>query len=178
VEDGQFAVLFERYHRHVVAWACKMLGNYETAKDVGQEAFVKAWSAVDGFRGQSRFTTWLYAITRNTCHDYLRARAVRPLEVDERAIDAAPPTVENDALRRLEAEHAAIVVGRLMQTSGLNETERQAFTLHYGYDVPVQHVTARLGMTNPSGARARILSATRKLRRSAKRWQRLEARNA
>jgi RNA polymerase sigma-70 factor, ECF subfamily len=173
-DPAAFQPLFERYHRHVVAWACRMLDRYDLGLDVAQDVFVKAWSNLDAFRGQASFSTWLYTITRNACHDYQRARAARPLEVDERALDAKPPVVENEALRRIEKEEAAAIVGRLMRTSRLKPTERRAFTLHYGHDVPLQALTAQLGLTNRSGARATLVAATRKLRRSAERWRRLE----
>jgi RNA polymerase sigma-70 factor (ECF subfamily) len=173
-DAGAFQALFERYQRHVVAWSCRMLGRYDVGRDVAQDVFVKAWSNLEAFRGQASVSTWLYTITRNACNDYLRARAARPFEVDERAADAKPPVVENDALRRLEAEEAAQIVGRLMRTSRLRPDERRAFTLHYGYDVPLQTLTRQLGLANPSGVRATLVSATRKLRRSADRWRRLE----
>jgi RNA polymerase sigma-70 factor (ECF subfamily) len=173
-DTREFDALFARYSRHVVAWSCRMVGGYELGRDLAQDVFVKAWINLDSFRGQARFSTWLHAITRNACNDYLRARALRPREVDERALDVKPPVVHNEGLRRLEAEEAAAIVVRLMRTSRLRGDERRAFTLHYGHDVPLQQLTALLGLTNASGARATLVSATRKLRRSADRWRRLE----
>ena len=174
--EEQFGAMFERHHRHVIAWACRFTGSYELARDLAQEVFIKAWSALGRFRGGSRFTTWLFAITRNCCLDYMKARAARPREVDSRALDTAPPVVHNDALASLEAQHAARLVRRLMRDARLDPIEARAFRLHYGEDVPLEAVTARLGLTNASGARAQIVSAKRKLRRSVERWQRAMAR--
>jgi RNA polymerase sigma factor (sigma-70 family) len=171
-EERCVAVLFERYHRHVVAWACRITGSYELARDLAQEVFIKASGGIETFRGDAQVTTWLYTITRNCCRDYLRKRASRPREVDERALAAAPPVIENAALRWLEAQHAAILVRGLMQDAKLDPTEARAFRLHCGSGVPLQVVTRRLGLTNTSGARACLVSARRKLRRSAERWQR------
>jgi RNA polymerase sigma-70 factor, ECF subfamily len=176
--DADLTALFDRYHRHVVAWACRMSGgNYELAKDLAQDVFIKAWSAWDRFRGDAQFSTWLYTITRNCYRDHLKARAARPQEVDDRALTTDPPVVENDAIAALEAQHAAALVRRLMRDARLDPIEARAFLLHYGDDVPLRDVTSRLGLTNPSGARAQIVSATRKLRRSAERWERLSARD-
>jgi len=174
--ERRVAVLFERYHRHVVAWACRITGSYELARDLAQDVFVKACSGIDSFRGEAQVTTWLYTVTRNCCHDYLRRRSRRPLEVDERALLAAPPIVENTAVDWIEAQHAAALLRRLMRDARLDSTEARAFTLHYGEDVSLQLVTKQLGLTNASGARARLLSAKRKLRRSAERWQRRSTR--
>lgn len=175
--DADLAELFDRYYSHVVAWACRMSGSYELAKDLAQDVFIKAWSAWDRFRGDSQFTTWLYAITRNCWRDYLKARAARPAEVDDRVLATASPVVENEGVAALEAQHAAALVRRLMRDARLDPLEARAFRLHYGDDLPLQAVTARLALTNPSGARAQIVSAKRKLRRSADRWMRLAARS-
>jgi RNA polymerase sigma factor (sigma-70 family) len=170
--DADLTALFDRYHRHVVAWACRMSGSYELATDLAQDVFIKAWAAWGRFRGDSQFSTWLYAITRNCYRDHLRARAARPQEVDDRALTTHPPVVENDAIAALEAEHAAALIRRLMRDARLDPVEARAFLLHFGDEAPLRDVTARLGLTNPSGARAQIVSATRKLRQSAERWKR------
>ena len=169
-------MLFDRYHRHVVAWACRMSGSYELARDLAQDVFIKAWAAWDRFRGDSQFTTWLYTITRNCYRDHVKARAARPHEVDDRSLTTDSPVVENDAIAALEAAHAAALVRRLMRDAHLDPIETRAFVLHYGVELPLQDITRRLGLTNPSGARAPIISAKRKLRRSLERWQRLAAR--
>ena len=171
-DEDRVAALFEQYHRFVVAWACRITGSYELARDLAQDVFIKAWGGLDRFRGDAQFTTWLYAITRNRCHDYLRARAARPREVGDGALAAAPPLVENDAVEWVEAQHAATLVRWLIRDARLDAIEASAFRLHYGADVPLQVVTRQLGLNNASGARARLLSAKRKLRRSAERWRR------
>jgi len=175
--DRTFSALFERHQRHVVAWACRITGSYELAKDIAQDVFIKALTGIDGFRRDARFTTWLYTITRNCCHDYSKARAARPREVDDRVLLTAPPVVENDAIAALEAQYTARLVRRLMRDARLDAIDARAFTLHYRDDVPLEAVTERLGLTNRSGARARIVSAKRKLRRCAARWRRLEQGN-
>src|SRR3954469_5207936 len=152
-----------------------MSGSYEVAKDLAQDVFIKVWRGWDRFRGDAQFTTWLYAITRNCWRDYLKARAVRPTEVDDRVLATAAPIVENEALAALDAQHAAALVRRLMREARLEPAEALAFRLHSGADMPLQALTERLGLKNRSGARAQIVSATRKLRRTAKRWDRAAA---
>ena len=171
-EECRVAGLFERYHRHVVAWACRITGSYELARDLAQDVFIKACSGIDGFRGDAQVKTWLYTITRNCCRDHLRKRAARPIEVNEEMVAAAAPVVENAALRWVERQHAATLVRSLMRDAKLDRTEECAFRLHYGDELPLRVVATRLGLSNASGARAPLLNARRKLRRSAQRWQR------
>jgi RNA polymerase sigma factor (sigma-70 family) len=167
-----FGLLFERHHRHVVAWTCRLSGNYELALDLAQEVWVKVFTRLDAFRGESRFSTWLYAVTRNCFRDYIKALAARPREVGGSALSTVDPITENDAVPRLEAQSARKLVGRLIEDARLDETERRAFAMHYGDDMPLAAITVALGLGNVSGAKAPIVSARRKLRAAAERWVR------
>lgn len=68
--DGQaFEVLFNRYNRMVYNVAYRLSGNQADAQDILQDAFVKAARFLEGFRGDSKFTSWLYRITFNVASD-------------------------------------------------------------------------------------------------------------
>lgn len=55
--------------------ALRMVGNEEDAYDMSQEAFIKAFNSIGNFRGESRFSVWLYRLTTNVCLDFLRSRS-------------------------------------------------------------------------------------------------------
>jgi RNA polymerase sigma-70 factor (ECF subfamily) len=165
-----FGLLFERHQRHVVAWACRMSGNYDLALELAQEVFVKVFRRLDAFRAESRFTTWLYTITRNCLRDYLKARAARPREVGDAALLTAGPVTANDGVAVLEAQSARRLVRRLIRDARLDQTEKLVIAMHYRDDEPLDAITAALGLTNASGAKAPIVSAKRKLRAAAARW--------
>jgi DNA-directed RNA polymerase specialized sigma subunit len=75
----------------------------------------------------------------------------------------------NAALATLDARDAQTVVRTLMEDV-LDEAEKLVMTLHYGHDMRLDAITATLGLTNPSGAKAYIVSAKRKLKAAVKRW--------
>ena len=54
--------------------ALRLTANEEDARDVVQETYLRAWRGLDRFRGDSRFTTWLYRITANTAYSHLQRR--------------------------------------------------------------------------------------------------------
>lgn len=54
-----------------------MVGNEEDARDMAQEAFIRAFNSLASFRGESKFSVWLYRLTSNICIDFLRGRAKR-----------------------------------------------------------------------------------------------------
>lgn len=160
--------LFRRHRARVIAWCYRLTGDSSLAPDLAQDVFVKAYSSLDMFRRDSKFTTWLYVIARNRCLDEQRARATRPREAPEDAMVDAPSD-RNDALAALEARDARTVV-RTMMDEVLDETEKRVMTLHYGHDMRLDAITTALGLTNTSGAKAYIVSAKRKLNAAVKRW--------
>lgn len=64
-----FNELVERYNKRVFNFAYRMSGNYDDACDVAQEAFVRVFNAINTFRGEANFTTWLYRIVTNVYLD-------------------------------------------------------------------------------------------------------------
>ncbi|HEV8347095.1 MAG TPA: sigma-70 family RNA polymerase sigma factor [Vicinamibacterales bacterium] len=161
--------LFQRHRTRVVAWCHRLTGDRGLAPDLAQDVFVKAYSSLDSFRRDSKFTTWLYVIARNRCRDEQRSRAARHHEAPEdEMVDESSEL--NEALAALDARDARHVVRTLMDNA-LNETEKRVMTLHYGHDMRLDAITDALGLTNPSGAKAYIVSAKRKLNTAVKRWK-------
>ena len=78
--DSYINQLFIRHHTRVAAWCVRMTGDASAAADLAQDIFMKAFQRLDSFRGESKFTTWLYVIARNRCMDELRSKATRPEE--------------------------------------------------------------------------------------------------
>ena len=73
-----FEKLVTEYEKAVYAIALRMTGNAEDAADMTQEAFIKAYNSLSSFRGDSKFSVWLYRIANNVCLDFLRSRSRRP----------------------------------------------------------------------------------------------------
>ncbi len=74
---SSFSKLVEIYQERAVHIAYSILGNFEDAHDMAQEAFVKAYENLQSFRADSRFYTWFYRILVNMCKDFLRKKKVR-----------------------------------------------------------------------------------------------------
>lgn len=78
-EVEAFELLIERYQRKVFNIALKMLGNHDDASELAQEAFIKIYKSIKGFKEESSFSTWVYRIATNVCLDELRKRKNRKL---------------------------------------------------------------------------------------------------
>ena len=103
-----FNQLVVRWERSIHALAYRILGREEDARDASQEAFLRAFRGLKGFKGQAKFSSWLYRIAVNVCRDWLRrerrAGVVQPsdgFELDEQGIvDPISETVEDLIVRR------------------------------------------------------------------------------
>ena len=73
-----FEKLVTEYEKGVYAIALRMTGNPEDASDMTPEAFIKAYNSLQSFRGDSKFSVWLYRIASNVCLDFLRSRSRKP----------------------------------------------------------------------------------------------------
>lgn len=74
---SSFSALVEIYQERAIHAANFFVGNLEDARDIAQEAFVKAYKNLAGFENQSKFYTWFYRILVNTCKDFLRKKKIR-----------------------------------------------------------------------------------------------------
>ena len=72
-----FSALVQNYQERAIRIAHSFVGNFEDARDMAQEAFVKAYENLDSFKEESRFYTWFYRILVNTCKDFLRKKQAR-----------------------------------------------------------------------------------------------------
>lgn len=92
-DNEAFGELVERNEGKVYGLCLKMLGNQEDAEDCLQEVFIKAYKALPGFRGEARFSTWLYRIAYNEALMKMRKKTLdtvpldRPVELEEGNVD-------------------------------------------------------------------------------------------
>jgi RNA polymerase sigma-70 factor (ECF subfamily) len=141
--------------------AYRLTGDEEDARDVVQEAYLRAFRGLKRFRGDAQFSTWLYRITANCAatflgkrgkhrhdelHDDLSLEDLRPAGNPEVQIESAASRDRlQDALRRLPPRLRAVVVLRDV------------------YDLPHESIAAELGISE-SAAKVRLHRARRKLR--------------
>jgi RNA polymerase sigma-70 factor, ECF subfamily len=160
--------LFQRYRGKVALWCLRLAGDREAAADLAQDVFLKAFRSIASFRGDARFSTWLYTIARNHCFNSIKSRTASP----ESPVDPALFDVADDApdpLAQLESANSAQFVRELLASS-LSAVETQVMMLHYVEELPLDTVTSVLNLENASGAKAYIVSAKRKLARAVERW--------
>jgi RNA polymerase sigma-70 factor (ECF subfamily) len=162
--DMLFGELFRRYQFRVTAWCGRLVRDPARGADLAQEVFLRAFRYRNTFRGDSRLSTWLYAIARNHCINTVRRRAFDPLvnadefpaDLTDGSKDAHTETERAQSFERLWAT----------MNAALTRTEKRVMALHYGHDFSLAAITHDLMLSNPSGAKAYIVNARRKLQRA------------
>ncbi len=88
-----FNELVKKYEKQVYNFAYRLTGNYDDANDIAQDAFLRVYNAIGGFRGDASFTTWLFRITTNVFLDERKRARAHPhasldeyLELDESSV--------------------------------------------------------------------------------------------
>ncbi len=125
-DEAAYARLISRHQGPIHGFVFRSVGNEETARDLTQEVFIKAWFALAHVRQDARFTTWLFQIAVNLCRDNAKSKATRQARVthsfvqdrqgegaDERELPHSCPSPDRQAelsenLRALEAEIQAL----------------------------------------------------------------------
>ena len=141
-----FNQLVLRWERPIYALAYRVLGREEDARDVAQETFLRAFRALGGFKGQAKFSSWLYRITLNLCRDWMRRQRRTPVSQAPEGLDIAdlvgegePSESVEDLVARRQLGHA---VGKAM--SLLPEEQRTAIILKEYHGLTFQEIAEML----------------------------------
>jgi RNA polymerase sigma-70 factor (ECF subfamily) len=156
------AELFLRHQPRITRWCYRFTRDRESACDLAQEILLRAFRNLDSYRGECRFSTWLYVIARNLCMSAIQKRSSEPVWVAKTSPMDFPDTASVDVHTAVETEQSRRRNWRFILDT-LDKTEARVMMLHYGQEMPLNAVSRMLGLTNKSGAKAYIVSARRKL---------------
>lgn len=163
--------LVNRHQKTVYHVAHKIVRNDETAEDITQETFMKAFSALASYRSEYRFSTWLCKIAANTSIDHLRKKRIQALSLD-REIETSEGTVEFEIAdysfhpeRELEAKQKRITIDEAINS--LPERYKQVILFRHRDDKSYEEIADLLSV--PVGTiKARIFRARELLKKSLK----------
>ena len=161
--DDLFSELFRRYQLRVTQWCSRIIRERECVPDLVQEVFLRAFRRLCTYRGDSQFSTWLFVITRNRCLNALNKRRVEPVEHGESMPNDLAGADGREVHSAMEKDESFRNMWRLIQAT-LTPTEVRVMSLHYGHGLALALITRQLKLSNPSGAKAHIVNARRKLK--------------
>ena len=161
-----FETLVLGYEKNVYNLALRMVKNPEDASDMAQEAFIRAYNSLASFRGESKFSVWLYRIVSNVCLDFLRSRSRHPTvslsvendEGEETELDIPDESQSPEALLERRLTRDSVRRG----LDALSEEYRQILLLReiqgLSYDEIAETLSMELGTV-----KSRIFRARKKL---------------
>ena len=167
-----FAALVSEHQRYVYNLALRVLKNEEEALDLTQETFVRAWTALPNFRGQSQFRTWLYRIVTNLCYNRLPGLRRSLNDLGEDVISEIPDTnlaFDNPA-RGAESRELRSYLHQAIDE--LDESYRLLVSLRYQYELSYEEISNTLNL--PLGTvKTGLFRAREQLRRALESYQEL-----
>lgn len=135
-DEASFAVLVRRYQRRLTAFLGQLVGDMDLARELSQEAFIRAWGALDRFDPHYRFSTWLFRIAHNLGIDQLRRRRLQTVSLYRRdsegdEVEMAVVDFNKDPLGHFENLELAQTIREAIE--GLRPEYRELVLLrHFG----------------------------------------------
>jgi len=171
-----FNQLILRWERPIYALAYRVIGREEEARDVCQEAFLRAFRALPGFKGQAKFSSWLYRITLNLCRDWIRRQRRAPVsqmpeDTDAMELAAARGPVESIEELVARRELSAVVEEAM---GLLPEEQRTAIILKEYHGMTFQEIADLQGCPL-STVKTRLYQGLSVLRRHLERNGQMQA---
>ncbi|MEM7381341.1 MAG: sigma-70 family RNA polymerase sigma factor [Bacteroidota bacterium] len=138
-----YAVLIDRYKHMVYTMAAQIVKNKEDAEEVAQDVFLKAFKALNSYKGDAKFSTWLYKIAYYRSLDYLKKRQRR---INTTAIDVSREysiSALDREMDRMEVQEKQQMVKKAIQK--LPEDDGVLITLHYYEELSLKEISEVMG---------------------------------
>jgi RNA polymerase sigma-70 factor (ECF subfamily) len=170
--EAALGALYRRFHPRVAAWCLRFCGDRQEAADLAQEVFLRVHERLGSFRGESRFSTWLYTVARRVAINRGQAAGRRRTEaLDDLAAEPVDPEPDAEAAT---ARGEVLAAFRQAMRDDLEPLEAKILYLHYVEGMTLPAITHLLGLENRSGAKAYVVGGRRKLERRFGDWFRRE----
>lgn len=161
-EQAVFSHVVERYQNYVFTLVLRFVENREDAEEIAQDVFVKAYRSLADFRGESKFSTWLFTITRTTCISFLRKKKLATQSLDN----------ENTGLQveNKESGFRANIIEQKSRHNMLNEAIRmlgpddgQVLNLFYKGEQTLDEIGKIMGL-DPKTVKVKLHRARQRLK--------------
>ena len=159
-DTSVFGVLVDRYKEMIFTLALKMIKNREEAEEVSQDTFIKIYNSLNKFKGDSKFSTWIYKIAYNTCLDRLKKnkKEENSISIDEFS-DHLVKTLDN-ALSALEEKERKQTIQNCLNL--LSREENFLLTLYYFDDQNLDEIAKVMGI-NSNNVKVKLFRSRKKL---------------
>lgn len=170
-----YSILVDRYQGYVFTLALRVVGTREDAEEVAQDSFIKAYRSLVDFRGDSKFSTWLYTIVNRTSLNFIKKKKHQVYSLDSDGVfDAANSLATPLAANILEQKNQRAVIDKAI--SMLKPEDAEVITLFYLHEQSLEEIAHILG-TEINAAKVRLHRARSRLREIMEKYYQSELKN-
>ncbi len=161
-EHQHYAVLVKRYQNFVFTITLRYTDIREDAEEISQDIFVKAFRSLKDFRGDSKFSTWLYTIVTTSCITFLRKKKLQTHSLDnDHVFELADSQDSGMRANQVEQKSRAAMVNDAIRMLGPEDA--QIITLFYKGEQTLDEISRAMGI-EPNAAKVRLHRARQRLR--------------
>jgi RNA polymerase sigma-70 factor (ECF subfamily) len=153
-----FRIIVDQYRDAVFGLALRMVNNREEAEELAQDAFIKVFNAINNYRGESKFSTWLYRITYNTCISFLRKNKPDLVEIQ----DQHGASNFNSGYDNLMKEDNNMAINIIL--SQLKPDDRAIIQLFYLEENSIKEISEITGFSN-TNVKVKLHRSKQKMRK-------------
>ena len=152
-DTNAFTVLVNRYKDLVFTLTLRMLKNREEAEEVAQDTFIKVYKSLNRFKGDSKFSTWIYKIAYNTSLDRLKKNKNKLNNVVINEFTAHEVKTIDNALGKLENEEKKQAIKKCLDM--LPSDDAFLLTLYYYEELTLEEISKTIGLT-PNNVKVKL----------------------
>jgi len=144
-DQARYAELVKRYQNFVFTIALRYASRREDAEEIAQDVFVKAYRSLADFRGDSKFSTWLYTIVSTTCISFLRKKKIDTRSLDnEQVFEVADSQDSGMHANQVEQKSKLQMVNEAIKL--LSPDDAKLITLFYKGEQSLEEISRIMGM--------------------------------
>lgn len=153
-----YAALVNKYQGFVFTLALRYVKDRETAEEMAQDVFIKAYKCLADYRGNSKFSTWLYTIVHTVCLSHMRRQKTNTILPGDESMHAL---VEQQDMPAIDLKHKKAMVEYAIRQ--LPEADGEVITLFYMAEQSIEEIGVITGLT-PGNVKVRLHRARQKLK--------------
>ena len=161
-EQALFAQLLQRYQQYVFTLVYRFTDNREDAEEISQDVFIKAYRSLADFRGEAKFSTWLYTIVRTSCITFLRKKRLETTSLDSERTTLQLVNKESGfTANAIEQKSRHAMVNAAIRL--LSPDDSQILTLFYKGEQTLEEIGRIMGL-DPNTVKVKLHRARNRLK--------------
>lgn len=167
-DQAIFAQIVERYQNYVFTLVLRFTDSREDAEEISQDIFVKAYRSLADFRGEAKFSTWLYTIVRTSCITFLRKKKLDTTSIDnEKTLLQLENRESSFSANKVEGKSRHAMVNEAIRMLGPDDA--QVLTLFYKGEQSLEEIGLIMGL-EPNTVKVKLHRARQRLKEKMEKY--------